>query len=51
MIHYLVIIVISLVIGFVAGLLVGRKNPAVANTAESLAQGAEKLAAQGAKKL
>ena len=41
---YIIVAVLFAVAGFVAGLLVGKKNPSVASTAENLAQSAEKLA-------
>jgi X-X-X-Leu-X-X-Gly heptad repeat protein len=37
---------VLMILSFVAGLLVGRKNPKVANAAETLAQGAEQLASK-----
>ncbi len=40
----LIIIAASLVVGFIAGLLVGRKNPKIATTAATTIQSAENLA-------
>ncbi len=43
---YVITAVISLVLGFIAGLLVGKKNPSVANTADAMVKSAEQLAAK-----
>ena len=40
---YLIVAVIFAVLGFIAGLLVGKKNPNVANTASTAAQDVDNL--------
>jgi uncharacterized protein YoxC len=40
---YLIVAVVFVVLGFIAGLLVGKKNPNVANTANTVAQDVDNL--------
>ena len=46
MIHHLIFSGIPLIVGAFAGLLVGRRNPKIATTAQALADAAKKAAGQ-----
>jgi hypothetical protein len=41
---YIIVAIVFAVLGFIAGLLVGKKNPSVATTAQTTIQSAENLA-------